>query len=150
MQNRYYYSFEEFMGDLEKLSKKIIGSGFYPDTIVAIARGGLTFSHFLGEVLDVRNVVSINSIHYEDEQKLDFIKLFNVPDLSSSKKVLVVDDISDSGDTLEEVLKLLKSRYPDVEIKVATIFYKPTSKIIPDFKLKEANEWVQFFWEKML
>jgi xanthine phosphoribosyltransferase len=142
------YSYSQFCEDIKLLAKEI--KKYNPDCLIPIGRGGLTLGHFLGEELDIRDVVAVNAIHYNKDKKLKDVKVFHIPDLSSYKKAVLVDDISDSGDTLEEVLKLLKSRYSDVEIKVATIFYKPTSKVIPDFKLKEANEWVQFFWEKML
>jgi len=141
-----YYNFKEFKNDIKLLSKQI--KEYNPDCLVPIARGGLTIGHFLAESLEIRDVVVINTKSYDKDKKLDKVEVFNIPNLSGFKKIVIVDDISDSGDTLEEVIKVIKSVYPDIEIKIATIFYKPTSKVIPDFKLKIAKNWIVFFWEK--
>jgi len=141
------YNYEEFREDVKVLSKEI--KKYDPDCLVAIARGGLTLSHFLGESLNIRGVYTINSIHYEGEKKLDTFEIKNIPDLSSHKKIVLVDDISDSGETLKEILTILKTEYPNIEIKTATIFYKKDSLVIPDFKLKIANQWIVFFWENI-
>ena len=144
MQKR-YYSYDEFKKDVNSLSKDI--EGFAPDTLLAIARGGLTLAHFLGIGLNTRRVFALNSIHYNGTKRLDTIEIKNIPNLSDAKRVLVLDDIVDSGDTAIEVLSTLRSNYPDVEFKLATIFYKPQAPIQPDFSLKEAKEWIDFFWE---
>ena len=142
---KYYYNFDEFKTDVNILTQKI--KDYNPDCIVAIARGGLTLGHFLGESLEIRDVFSINSIHYEGEKKLDYFTIKNIPDLENYKKIVLVDDISDSGETLQEIIKILKEKYTHLEIKVATIFYKKTSLVIPDFKVRVANNWIVFFWE---
>jgi xanthine phosphoribosyltransferase len=140
-----FYSFEEFKKDVNILSEKI--KKYNPDCLVAIARGGLTLSHFLGENLNIRSVYTINSIHYDGEKKLDTFEIKNIPNLSNHKKLVLIDDISDSGETLKEIIDILKTEYPEIEIKTATIFYKKDSLIIPDFKVRVADKWITFFWE---
>jgi xanthine phosphoribosyltransferase len=140
-----FYSFKEFQKDIDILSSAI--KKYNPDCLVAIARGGLTLSHFLGEKLNMRSVYTINSIHYDGEKKLDTFEIKNIPDLNNHKKIVLVDDISDSGETLKEIIDILKIEYPKIEIKVATVFYKPTSLVIPDFKVRIADKWIVFFWE---
>jgi len=135
------YTFDEFKNDLNQLKIK------KPDAILAIARGGLTFAHHLAEKLDMREVFSINAVSYEKDKKLDNIHIFNIPDLQNYENILVVDDISDSGDTFIEVLNLLKQKYPDKIYKTISIFYKPSSKFKPDYFFHETNEWINFFWE---
>ncbi|NPA55638.1 MAG: phosphoribosyltransferase [Epsilonproteobacteria bacterium] len=139
------YSYEEFTKDIELLLNQI---NYTPDCIVPIARGGLTIAHFLAEGLQIREVFSISSIHYEGDRKLDYFIISNIPNLSNYKSILLVDDISDSGETLMEVQRKLYDLYPHIEIKTLTIFYKPTSLVIPHFKLKIATEWIKFFWER--
>ena len=141
------YKYEEFLDDVKFLSKKI--KTYNPDCLVAIARGGLTLAHFLGENLNLRDVYTINSIHYEGEKKLDTFEIKNIPNLSSHKKIVLVDDISDTGETLKEIIDILKVEYPEIEIKTATIFYKENSLIIPDFKVRIAKNWIVFFWENI-
>ncbi len=142
---KYYYGYEEFVHDSRALVKK--SAPFEADTLLAVARGGLTLGHFMASALDTRRLYAINSIHYEGTKKLDTFDIFNIPDLHDAKRVLLIDDIVDSGETMREIIKLLKKRYPLTEFKLATIFYKETAVVVPDFTLKEAHEWIDFFWE---
>lgn len=141
------YNYNEFIKDSLNLTKKI---DYKFDTIIAIARGGLTIAHFLGEYYDIRKVYSINTIGYNDTKKLDNIKVFQVPNLKESKNVLIVDDIVDSGDTLKIVLEILNKEYPKIEFKSASLFYKKSASIEPNFWEKEATEWIDFFWSRDL
>ena len=139
-----YYGCEEFRKDCKKLADEL--KEFNPEVIVAIARGGLSLAQYLGELLDIREVYSINSIGYEGEKKLEIVKVYNTPLIEQGRRVLVVDDIADSGETLVEVIKNLKEKNPTCTFKTATIFYKKSSVFQPDFKLREAMEWIEFFW----
>lgn len=142
---KFYYSYDLFKNDTQVLVDKC--KVFEPDILLAIARGGLTLSHFMSQAMNIRNLFTLNSIHYEKETKLDTFNIFNIPDLSFAKRVLIIDDIIDSGETMKEVLKLLKDKFPHVEFKIATLFYKKSALIQPDFYVKEANVWIDFFWE---
>ncbi len=142
---KYYYGYEEFVGDADALVHKI--KDFDPDTLLAVARGGLTLGHFMAQAMDTRRLFALNSIHYDKTRKLETLEVFNIPDLATAKRVLIVDDIIDSGETLSEVLRLLKEKFPQAEFKLATIFYKPTAVIEADYTLKKAHEWIDFFWE---
>jgi len=141
--NKIYYPYEEFKSDLETLTEKI-DQNF--DAILGIARGGLSMAQLLGEYYDMREVYSINTIGYDDTQKNDTVEVFNIPELKSAKKVLIVDDIVDSGDTLVEVLTVLNEKYPNVTFITASLFYKKTAKITPTWHVKEPKGWIDFFW----
>jgi len=138
-----YYAYEDFASDVKRLTEKI---DWEFDSIVSIARGGLCLSHLLGEYYDIREVYSINTIGYEDTTKLDSIKVFNIPELNDAKNVLIVDDIVDSGDTLVEVLQVLHEIYPTVSFKTASLFYKKSARIAPNWYVQEADTWIEFFW----
>ncbi|WP_201332453.1 phosphoribosyltransferase [Nitratiruptor sp. YY09-18] len=142
-----YYSYDEFLQDVKSLIKRI-DEDF--DAIVAISRGGLTLGHFLGEYFDIRAVYTINAIGYEGQKKLACVTLANTPDLSCHKRVLVVDEIVDSGDTLQQVMDELKSKFPDIIYKSAALFYKPSARYRPDFFVQYADEWIDFFWARDL
>jgi xanthine phosphoribosyltransferase len=120
------------------------------DTILPIARGGLTMGHLLGEYYNIRKVYALNSIGYNGTQKLESMELFNIPNLTGSKRVLIVDDIVDSGDTLQAILKTLKAQYPQIDFYSASIFYKATAKIAPTWYLRETQAWIDFFWSEDL
>jgi len=139
----YYYSYEEFKQDLKTLTAKI-DEEF--DTLLPISRGGLSMGQFLGEYYAIRKVYAINTIGYNDTQKLNKVEVFNLPDLSDSHRILILDDIVDSGDTIEAVLAKLKQLYPTKTFKVASLFYKPTASISPDYSVQEAKMWIDFFW----
>ena len=141
-----FYSYDEFAVDTKKMAKQIKDE-FDPDVILAVARGGLTLGHSLAVALNNRNLFTLNSIHYEDTNKLDTIQIFNVPDLSKYTKILLVDDIIDSGESMVEIKRELLKRYPNLDIKIATVFYKEKALLLPEFKVKEAHDWVEFFWD---
>jgi xanthine phosphoribosyltransferase len=140
-----YYSYDTFVDDVKKLVNET--KVFEADALLAIARGGLTLAHAYAQATDNRNLFTINSILYDGEIKRTYPKLLNLPELSGYKRVLILDDIVDSGDTLEALLLHVKRRYPQIEFKFASIFYKPTASLQPDFTCKEAKEWINFFWD---
>ena len=142
---KFYYSYDEFAKDTQILVDKC--RDYEPDILLAVARGGLTLAHLMAQALDMRNLYSLNSIHYEGELKLDTFNIFNIPDVSHAKRVLIIDDIVDSGETMEQILKVLAQKFPNVEFKLATIFYKKTAVLQPDFTVREADRWIDFFWE---
>ena len=141
-----YYSYEEFRDDTKQLIAK--SRLFKPQSIVAIARGGLTLSHCMAEGLNLREVQSMRTELYDGETKRQEITLFGECDFTDKKRVLVLDDIADSGETLQAVMNYLQTRYKGIEFKSATLFYKKTSLYEPDFWINEAKNWIEFFWEK--
>jgi len=141
-----HYPYENFVSDVHTIAKDIDKANF--DAIVAISRGGLTFGHFLSQKIDQRNLYIINSIHYENQQKLETIEIFNTPNLDKHKRVIIVDDIVDSGDTISEVVKHLKNEFGHLHIETASLFYKESAIIKPDYWLHDANDWIDFFWDK--
>jgi len=140
-----YYGYDECLEDCKVLIPQL--KEYNPDALVAIARGGLLLGHLLSEALDTREIYSLNSIHYDGTKKLDTFEIFNIPDLTRKHKIVLIDDIIDSGESIVEILKILEEKYPHCEFKVATVFYKTTALMQPDFSVKEAKDWIEFFWE---
>jgi len=141
-----YYPYEEFLKDIKKLAAMV--KGF--DAYVAVARGGLTPAHFLAEANGVRRVHAISSVGYEGRKKLDRPTISQIPDLTGTKRVLVVEDIVDSGDTLAGVLAVLRERHPEKAFASAALFYKEGARVRPDFFVQYATEWIDFFWTRDL
>ena len=135
-----YYSYDEFIKDIKTLCHRL---GKEYDAVIAVARGGLTIAHFLSECLGIREVLTINSIGYEDTKKKDRVCVTNIPDIEKYKKILLVDDIIDSGDTVKTILECLGNKE---KITVVTLFYKPNAKVKPNISLHKADEWIDFFW----
>lgn len=138
-----YYSYEMFKEDMKNLIMQI---DFNPDGIVAISRGGLTMAHFLGIALDLRRIYTINAASFFNKVQQE-IQISNIPELSGNQRILIVDEIVDSGTSMEKVCTLLKTIYANMDFKSACIFCKPTAQFQPDFILRETKEWVEFFWE---
>lgn len=140
-----YYSYEDFTKDVSILYHELKSQNF--DSIVAIARGGLTLAHFLSQKLNIRTVQSIGSELYDNDTKRDKIKIIDTCDFDGLKKVLVVDDIADSGETLSVIMKHLENKNSKVEFVTCTLFYKKTSTYKPTHWVNEADDWIDFFWE---
>jgi len=141
-----YYSYTQFVDDVKHLVS--LTKNYAPDTVVAIARGGVTLGHAYASATNNRQLMSINSILYEGDQRGQVCEVFNIPDLSHAKRVLLLDDIIDSGETIKEVMKHIASQYPQIELRTASLFYKKSAVVQADFSLHEATDWIEFFWEK--
>ena len=140
-----YYGYEDFCFDIDELFASFEDEKF--EAIVAIARGGLTLGHFLAIRLGIREVYAMSAISYDDGAKLGELKLGVVPSLAGYRKILLVDDIVDSGDTMIAITKKLQGEYPNLQVKTASIFFKKTALFVPDYHVREAHEWIDFFWE---
>jgi len=143
--NKLYYSYDDCIKDCKILLPKL--SEYNPDALVSIARGGLTLGHILAQGLSTNNLYTINSIHYSETKKLKTFNITNIPDLKGLKRVVLVDDIVDSGETIVEIKRILEKEYLYCEFKIATLFYKRDAIIQPDFTVRESAQWIDFFWE---
>lgn len=135
-------SWEKVDEALKKLAETV-GREFCPDFIVGVARGGLVpavkLSHMLGAEFRTVHVK-----YYEGRKRLARPKL--ISDVGPLKgKVLVVDDVSDTGESLRFVVDRLAKR--GAEVKVATIACKPCSKFKPDYFAFKTEKWIVFPWE---
>ncbi len=142
--DRVEYSYAEFLEDIKRLCKTLESVKF--EAVVAVARGGVTAAHFISEYFDIRNFYIVNAVGYEDERMLDSVKIFNVPKIAGVKSALIVDDIVDSGRSLVEVKRALMNENPNIDFFSAALFYKPRAVTRPDFYLKIADRWIDFFW----
>ena len=132
----------------DHLAHQVKQSGFRPDVIIAIARGGLVLAGSLTYALDVKLVDAINVEFYVDvnETRPDPILLAPMLDSASiaEQRILIVDDVADSGRTLALVIKLLRGFGADVRSAVA--YHKPRSIVVPDFAWRHTEAWITFPW----
>jgi len=140
------YDYEAFKHDTKFLIQKT--EDFEPQAIVGIARGGLTLAHAMAEGLKVREVQTLRTELYDGSVKRSELRIFDSCELQHLQRILVVDDIADSGETLFAIMKHLQEKYEEIEFKSATLFYKKTSVYEPHFWINEADEWIDFFWER--
>lgn len=141
--------------DIKKMSyalyTKIIEDNFKPDLLLGLARGGLIPMGYLSgeKMFNQRNVYSLGVQSYEGMEQQNEIKFTTPLDLKyiqQFKKILLVDDLVDTGKTIEHVKKVLTTALSeDTDIRVAVLFYKPkNSKIKPDYYVEETDKWLVF------
>lgn len=122
-----------------------------PQAILAIARGGLIPAYLLSEALGIRRMYTIGIEYYSDVGKT--IKVpYVYQDLSEDfevDNVCIVDDIVDTGNSISVAVERAV-QHKAKEIITCSIFYKPKSKIKPNFYYKEVpnDVWLDFYWEK--
>ena len=130
------------------LAREIADSGFRPDIILAIARGGLFIAGALGYALSVKNLHVMNVEFYTGVGSTLPMPVMLPPVPSavdfSAKKVLIVDDVADTGRTIELVHIFIKDQVDDV--RSAVIYEKPRSLIRCDYVWKRTDRWINFPW----
>ena len=131
-----------------KLSEAIQKSGFEPDIIVGVSRGGWIPARILSDLLENPNLANVSAEFYvgiaKTKQKPTILQSVSLP--VNDKKVLVVDDLADTGESLKLVTEHLENQGAS-EVRIATIYYKPWSIIIPHYYEKETRCWIVFPWE---
>lgn len=122
--------------------------GFKPDIIVGISRGGLVPCRILTDLLESPQVVTIRIEFYVGIAQRSLQPILKQPLTVSveGKKVLLVDDISDSGQSLLLAKEHLFEKGA-VEVKIATLYARTNTRVKPDFVEKETNSWIVFPWE---
>lgn len=133
------------------LAMDVLASGFAPDFVIAIARGGLLLAGAIAYALDVKNCGSLNVEFYTGiEQRLPMpIVLPPLLDQASlyGKRVLLADDVSDSGRTLALVVELLTNAGADVRSVV--LYTKPGTVHEPDYSWRRTSRWIAFPWSSL-
>lgn len=142
-------SWEQIYDLLLNLAKKVLKANFMPDLIVGVSRGGWPPARIMSDLLEKPELASVKAEFYlgVDETKSEPIITQPVSASVEGKRVLVVDDVADTGESLRLVKSHLKEQGAK-EVKLATIYYKPWSILTPDWYLKETRAWVVFPWER--
>jgi hypoxanthine phosphoribosyltransferase len=131
------------------LARSIHISNFVPDTIVGISRGGWIPARVLSDLLSIHDIASVKAEFYLGVNETASEPVITQPVSANvaDKSVLVVDDVADTGKSLRLVKAHLLQRGAK-ELKIATLYYKPWSVILPDFYEKRTRDWIIFPWER--
>lgn len=133
----------------DALCRKII-SEYSPDTIVGILRGGTIIANFVSDFLDLKEVYVIGCRSYQNTNRSEKVKIYHGLTLNklTGRKVLLVDDVSDTGNTLDTATRyILRPKEPRT-VKTATIHIKSRTKFVPDFYVEKADAWIIYPWER--
>jgi hypothetical protein len=131
-----------------ELAQQIADSGFRPDAVLSIARGGLTVAGALAYALGVKNCFTMNVEFYTgvDERLPVPVMLPPMLDVLDIRglRVLVADDVADTGKTLELVTSVIGDHVLDA--RNAVLYQKPHSVITADYAWKHTDLWIDFPW----
>jgi hypoxanthine phosphoribosyltransferase len=148
MAEREILTWDRFGIATRALATEIAAEGFRPDIVLAIARGGLTVAGALAYALNVKNCCAMNVEFYTNvDERLDVPVVLppalNVIDMAGLR-VLIVDDVADTGKTLELVRKEISEHV--AEARCAVLYHKPWSVITPEYVWKHTELWINFPW----
>ncbi|MGC9148234.1 MAG: phosphoribosyltransferase [Sulfolobales archaeon] len=141
-------TWEDVFSRIRTLSKKIYSSGYIPDAILGIFRNGWIISRLLGDLLGVDEIGGIGIKFYRgvgetrERPLVTSGATINIRDL----RILLVDDVSDSGRTLQVAVDLARL-YGAREVRTATLYIKKKTMLIPDYFVEEVDRWIVFPWE---
>lgn len=147
--NHLYVSYDEYHNLIEKLALKVHQSGWEFDTILCLARGGMRPGDVLSRIFDVPLAIMSTSSYRAnagtEQGNLDIAHYITTPKGEIGGKVLLVDDLADSGHTLQAVITQLKNKYPAItEMRSAVIWTKGVSIFTPDYSVEylPTNPWI--------
>jgi hypoxanthine phosphoribosyltransferase len=130
-------NWNKFDREIRSLAKKI---DYAPDIVVGIARGGVVPAVILAKQLQVKDMFVLK-LEREGERR---ISAYTISDVSK-KKILLVEDMLETGQGLKAGKKFLEEK--GAEVKTACLYTMPISEIEPDYSLKEIAEVIPFPWE---
>ncbi len=157
--DKLFISADSLLRDSMELARRIVASGFRPSFLVAMWRGGAPIGIAVQEVLEYHSIhadhIAIRTSSYlgiDHQAKTVRVHAVDylVSRLTAEDELLLVDDVWDSGRSLDAVLAELKKRckrnLPE-KIRIATVYYKPSrnrSTLVPDYYVQSTDRWLVF------
>ena len=144
-----YVSYDEYHNLVEKLAIRVHQSGWRFDTILCLARGGMRPGDILSRIFNVPLAIMSTSSYRAEagtvQGHLDIAHYITTPQGQIAGKVLLVDDLADTGVTLQAVVERLRTNYaPITELRTAVIWTKGVSAFTPDYSVEflPTNPWI--------
>ncbi len=141
------FTYAEFGEGITWLSQHLIDDEWIPDCILGVVRGGLFVAAGISYALDIKDVRHVNVEFYTGagETLAEPVLIGEEPYLADlgGKRVLVADDVADTGATLHFVRALLPE---DADVRVAVLYGKPHSTYAPDLAWRTTSRWIRFPW----
>jgi hypoxanthine phosphoribosyltransferase len=142
-------SWEQIYSLLLDLARRIRKDRFVPDVIVGVSRGGWTPGRILSDLLENPEIANVKAEFYLGvaETKKEPVITQGVSAAVEGKKVLIVDDVADTGKSLRLVKAHLLEEGAE-DLRIATLYYKPWSVTVPDYYERTTRAWIIFPWER--
>jgi uncharacterized protein len=141
-------SWDDLGDGTRELAQAVVDDGYRPDIILGIARGGLLVGGALGYALGVKNTFTMNVEFYTGiDERLDMPMILPpVPDLVdfADFKVLIADDVADTGATLELVKEFCEGKV--AEVRCAVLYEKSRSAVQCEYVWRRTDLWITFPW----
>lgn len=156
MTGKIFVSAEQLLLDSYRLAKMVYSDGFTPDFLVGLWRGGTPVGIAVHEYFKYRGInpnhIPLKTQLYQGQESTHRVEVIGMENLFSqmkgSEKILIVDDVFDSGLTIDTVLSLIEKRFPKIPvIRVATVYYKPKNNQTerkPDYFVNVTEGWIVF------
>jgi len=133
-----------------ELYRKVRDSNYKPNCIVTPARGGFFPTRYYSDFSGIHEIYTIRLEYYIDVNKREKEPriLQDLPPISlKGKRVILIEDVADSGNSLRTAVDCIKKHDPD-DLKVGVLYLKPWSSFKPDYHVRETDAWVLFDWEQ--
>ncbi|MEZ5477467.1 MAG: phosphoribosyltransferase family protein [Thiolinea sp.] len=159
MAQKRYLDAQQLLEDSFRLAQQILHSGFRPTIILAIWRGGVPMGIAVQEYLQYHGIetnnIAIRTASYSgiDQQSRE-VRVFGlnyiVKNVEHHDRLLIVDDVFDTGRSIEAVINTLRTQArlnTPQDIRVAAPYYKPLRRqveVVPDYYLYETEEWLKY------
>lgn len=144
-----YVSHERYHHLIERLALMVHESGWQFDTILCLARGGMRPGDILSRIFNVPLAIMSTSSYRDDhgtkQGHLDIAHYITTPKGKIAGRVLLVDDLADTGVTLQAVVDRLRSDYPPItELRTAVLWTKGVSTFTPDYSVEHlpTSPWI--------
>lgn len=133
-----YVGWDEYHRMIERLALQVHESGYRFDAILCLARGGLRVGDVLSRIFDRPLAILATSSYREaagtQQGQLDIAEFITMTGGQLQNKVLLADDLVDSGVTLQRVTELIRRRFPEItEVRTAVLWHKAVSMFKPDY-----------------
>ncbi|GAA3456174.1 phosphoribosyltransferase [Dactylosporangium matsuzakiense] len=150
-QDREILDWPAFGRAARELAQRIADDAYRPDLVLSVARGGLLVAGALSYALDVKSIHMLNVLYYTGiDERLDApVVLDPQPDLTglSAARVLIADDVADTGATLEVVRAFCAGRV--AEVRCAVLYEKPQSTVACEYVWRRTDRWINFPWSSL-
>ena len=131
-----------------ELAQTVVDDGYRPDIILAIARGGLLVAGSLAYALSVKNLYLMNVEYYTGvDERLEVPRILPpAPDFVHlhDARILIADDVADTGHTLESVQEFCAGKVG--EVRIAVLYEKPHTVVPCDYVWRRTDRWIDFPW----
>lgn len=152
MSDKIIYSWMDFDESIQILTNYITLSGWIPDYIVGVKRGGLVPAIKLSHIFDKPLIMMSCQLRDSNDKE---VRLYEVEEISNEKNILIVDDICDSGITMSKIMvQFFSNLFKPNNIKTCSLVYNTDQKFIVDYYTQEINRskdnrWIIFPWENI-